>query len=161
EFTIPHTPQGENQMEHRNGGRPFHSRATRWCSTAALVGSVLLLAPPPASATLATLVADAYTKPGSSTNHGKAGTLIVGANYRSSLKFDFPPLPRGPTGSDVKKATLTPYVNALSAAGTVAVEPVSANAPWAELTLKSNNEPSLNASAAMLGSQVSAKSTFV
>ncbi len=61
----------------------------------------------PASASEATLVADAHVnsaRPG--VNSGAISNLNVGGGYTSLLQFDLSPLPAGTTAAQVSRATL-------------------------------------------------------
>lgn len=86
---------------------------------------------------------DAYTNTASpSSNFGAKPLLDVqSASQNTYILFDLSPLPAGYTGSNISKATLKLYVNAVTSAGSFNVDFV--NGTWAEKTITANLAPAL------------------
>jgi len=84
---------------------------------------------------------DAYidtTKP--TTNYGSAVTLDVKSPSQTAyITFDLSSIPSGYTGSNIAKASLKLYVNAVTTAGSFNVDYV--NGAWAEKTIDASNAP--------------------
>lgn len=103
-----------------------------WTSTLILGG--------PTSAQV--LTDDAYTSsatPG--TNHGGSAVLNIGPNSKAYLDFNLATLPSGLNGSNVSKATLILYVDAMANPGTF--DAYQLTTPWSESTITYNNAPAL------------------
>jgi hypothetical protein len=88
------------------------------------------------------LTDDAYTtstKP--KVNNGSDSALIVGIGEDTYLHFSLASLGAGVTGSNVSKASLILYVDAVSTAGTMDVYQITQ--PWSEGTITYSNAPQL------------------
>ena len=87
---------------------------------------------------------DAYTNSASpTTNFGTAttlGTVSSPASIQTTyIQFDLSSVPSGYTGSNVAKATLKLYVNAVTTAGSFNIDFVDGT--WAEKTITANLAP--------------------
>src|SRR6266516_8057898 len=117
----------------------------------AFVGACFLR-PSDASAVLAMPEADAHVTAGSRGTFGAVKTLrIQGPPVRNGvrtafIKFDLSALPPGTTGSEVTRATLMVFVNAVRVPGSLDVRQVSS--AWRERTISGTNEPTLGATIA-------------
>ena len=91
---------------------------------------------------------DAYTDTASpTTNFGAKAMLDVqSASQNSYILFDLSEIPAGYTGSNITKATLKLYVNAVTGAGSFNVDFV--NGAWTEKAITSNLAPALGAAIA-------------
>src|SRR4029077_12560372 len=105
------------------------------CVGASFVG------PRDAAAVLAELSDDAYTTAGSARAFGAAKILRVGGAQKTFIKFNLSTLPPGTTGSDVMRAMLMVYVDALRAPGSLDVRQVTSS--WSEATIRGSSEPTL------------------
>src|SRR5580692_9529483 len=87
--------------------------------------------------------ADAYTNTGSSsTNYGANALLdVVSGSQTTYIQFNLSLIPAGYTGSNVAKATLKLYVNAVNTAGNFNVDYV--NSAWSETTITAKSSPAL------------------
>ena len=87
--------------------------------------------------------ADAYTNTASpTTNFGTSGTLNVDSPSQTSyIQFDLSSIPAGYTSSNIAKASLKLYVNAVATAGSFNVDYV--NGTWSERTITSALSPAL------------------
>jgi hypothetical protein len=94
---------------------------------------------------------DAYFVPGNATSFGTAVTITVGTalNAQGVVQFDLTQLPAGLLASQVKQASLTLFLDHVSAAGTVNI--YAANGAWTESTITGLNAP---APAAIVASNV-------
>lgn len=115
-----------------------------------LLASVLFAATTNSEAQV-TPSADAYTNSASAgTNFGTAvtlGAVSSGASMQHSyIQFDLSSIPSGFNGSNVAKATLKLYVNAVTTSGSFNVDFVTG--PWAEKTITANLSPSLGTTVA-------------
>src|SRR3989442_12813307 len=118
----------------------------------ALMWSALLLVKPPAaSAVPGKLTDDAYTIGGSSTNTGIQGVLHVidagASTQKTFIQFDLSSmsaLPSPLTSADVDKASLTLFVDAVGAAGSIDLREVTS--AWNESTVNGMPEPTTVAS---------------
>ena len=81
-----------------------------------------------------TYVASAYP----SWNFGGVATLSVGGGNRTLLRFDLSALPAGTLGSDIRKATLTLFVNRVGVAGYIEVAAINYSS-WQESLVNYNN----------------------
>src|SRR6266851_2570012 len=117
----------------------------------AFVGACFLR-PRDASAVLAMPEADAHVTVGSPGTFGAAKTLRVqGPPARNKvrtafIRFDLSTLPPGTTGSQVTRAMLMVFVNALKVPGALDVRQVTSS--WSEVTMSGTNEPALGATVA-------------
>src|SRR2546430_5158631 len=117
----------------------------------AFVGACFLR-PSDAAAVLAMPEADAHTTAGSPRTFGALKTLrIQGPPVRNRvrtafIKFDLSTLPPGTTGSEVTRATLMVFVNAVRVPGSLDVRQVTS--AWSEATISGTNEPTLGATIA-------------
>src|SRR5438309_432329 len=117
----------------------------------AFVGACFLR-PSDASAVLAMPEADAHVTAGSPGTFGAVKTLrIQGPPARNRvrtafIRFDLSTLPPGTTGSEVTRATLMVFVNALRVPGSLDVRQVTS--AWNEATISGTNEPTLGATIA-------------
>ncbi len=95
-----------------------------------------------------TLSGDSYTNTATpTTNFGAKALLDVeSASQTSYIQFDLSSIPAGYTGSNVTKATLKLYVNAVTKAGSFNVDYI--NGTWAEATIDANNAPALGSTIA-------------
>jgi len=116
-----------------------------------LMGSALLVRPPAASAVPGKLTDDAYTIGGSSTNTGIQGVLHVidagASTQKTFIQFDLSSmsaLPSPLTSADVDKASLTLFVDAVGAAGSIDLREVTS--AWNESTVNGMPEPTTVAS---------------
>jgi len=87
--------------------------------------------------------ADAYTNTGSSsTNYGANALLdLVSGSQTTYIQFNLASIPAGYTSTNVAKATLKLYVNAVSTAGNFNVNYVSG--AWSEATITAKSSPAL------------------
>src|SRR5438093_1525683 len=117
----------------------------------AFVGACFLR-PSDASAVLAMPEADAHTTAGSPGTFGAVKTLrIQGPPARNRvrtafIRFDLSTLPPGTTGSEVTRATLMVFVDAVRVPGSLDVRQVTS--AWSEATISGTNEPTLGATIA-------------
>src|SRR5947199_164205 len=117
----------------------------------AFVGACFLR-PSDASAVLAMPEADAHVTAGAPGTFGAVKTLrIQGPPARNRvrtafIRFDLSTLPPGTTGSEVTRATLMVFVNALRVPGSLDVRQVTS--AWSEATISGTNEPTLGATIA-------------
>src|SRR5437773_9071390 len=117
----------------------------------AFVGACFLR-PSDASAVLAMPEADAHMTAVSPGTVGALKTLrIQGPPARNRvrtafIRFDLSTLPPGTTGSEVTRATLMVFVNALRVPGSLDVRQVTS--AWSEATISGTNEPTLGATIA-------------
>ncbi len=109
-----------------------------------LAGTLLALSAVSAVAQI-TPSADSYTSTAQgSTNFGTKSLLDVqSATQTSYIQFDLSSIPSGYTGSNVAKASLKLYVNAVTTAGSLNVDFV--NGSWAEKTITADLAPALGA----------------
>jgi len=99
-----------------------------------------MLIPLTVSAQVIPVAQDAYFVPGSATNFGSAVNITVGNSGAQGLvQFDLSQLPSGTLPASVQKATLTLFVNHISAPGTINVN--AANGAWSEATVSGANAP--------------------
>src|SRR5271156_5877022 len=86
---------------------------------------------------------DSYTNTADpTTNYGAKTVLDVeSASQTAYIQFDLSSIPSGYTGSDITKATLKLYVNAVTKAGSFNVDYV--NGTWSEGTITANLAPAL------------------
>jgi hypothetical protein len=86
---------------------------------------------------------DAYTNAGqATTNYGGSPYLDVQATgVNAYLRFDLSPLPAGLTASNVSKASIRFYIDAITQGGSIDVHLVSA--PWAEGTITDASAPAV------------------
>src|SRR5271166_6950911 len=86
---------------------------------------------------------DAYTNTGSSsTNYGSNVLLdVVSGTQTSYIQFNLSSIPSGYTSTNVAKATLKLYVNAVGTAGSFNVVYVSG--AWSESTITARSSPAL------------------
>jgi hypothetical protein len=104
--------------------------------------------PSQSDATEAILTDDAtvaVAKPAGSSRMSASALRVVGplnnkSEQNAYLKFDFSPLPAGTTGTNIAKATLVLYANAVRKAGTFDV--VAVNGAWTESAVTSATVPS-------------------
>lgn len=91
---------------------------------------------------------DAYVNAASATtNFGMAGTLNLESGSQTSfIRFDLTAVPAGYTGSQVAKATLKLYVNALTTPGSFNVDLVAGT--WKERTITYNLQPAITSTLA-------------
>jgi hypothetical protein len=107
----------------------------------ALTFAVILL-PLAVSAQNMTLTQDTFVTPGNVTNYGTGIGINVGGSPTASqglIQFDLSSLPPGTTASQIAKATLILFVNAVPAAGTMNVD--TANGAWTESGVNGTNQP--------------------
>src|SRR5437867_13151289 len=129
----------------------------------AFVGACFLR-PSDASAVLAMPEADAHTTAGSPGTFGAVKTLrIQGPPARNRvrtafIRFDLSTLPPGTTGSEVTRATLMFFVDAVRVPGSLDVRQVTS--AWSEETISGTNEPTLGATVAS-AVPVGAKNEFL
>jgi hypothetical protein len=92
--------------------------------------------------------ADAYTNTGSSsTNYGANALLnVVSGSQTTYIQFNLASIPAGYTSTNVTKATLKLYVNAVSTAGNFNVDYVSG--AWSEATITAKSSPALGSTIA-------------
>jgi hypothetical protein len=85
--------------------------------------------------------ADAYTNTGASgTNYGANALLDVQSGSQVTyIQFNLGSIPAGYNGSNVAKATLKLFVNAVTTAGNFNVQYV--NVPWSEGTITAKSSP--------------------
>lgn len=109
------------------------------CALAALA----MAAAPHANAVQVPLIADTFiSSQEPQENFGGEGQILVATNQFGLFQFDLTTLPAGTTAASVTKATLVLYVNqGRPTASTISWAPVTA--PWSELTVTYNNQPSL------------------
>jgi hypothetical protein len=107
-----------------------------------VVGALLALSAVSAGAQI-TPSADSYTSTAQgSTNFGAKTLLDVqSATQTSYIQFDLSSIPSGYTGSNIAKASLKLYVNAVTTAGSLNVDFV--NGSWAENTITADLAPAL------------------
>src|SRR5207248_7562318 len=128
----------------------------------AFVGACFLR-PRDASAVLAMPEADAHATAGSPRRFGAVKTTRVhgppaSRKVRTALiKLDLSTLPPGTTGSQVARATLMVFVNALEVPGSLDVREVTS--AWSEESISGTNEPTLGATVAS-ALPVAAKNEF-
>jgi hypothetical protein len=85
---------------------------------------------------------DAYTNTAlPSTNYGAKTLLNVESSQTTYIQFDLSAIPSGFNSSNISKATLKLYVNAVTTAGSFNVDYV--NGSWSEGTITANNAPAL------------------
>jgi hypothetical protein len=106
------------------------------------------------------LTQDSFIVPGIAVNYGAASALQVGGPYASQalVQFDLTQLPAGTTAGAIAKATLTLFVDKLTAAGTINVS--VANGPWTESGVNGTNSPSTGAAVAS-GVSVNAQDSYI
>ncbi|HTR25536.1 MAG TPA: DNRLRE domain-containing protein [Terriglobales bacterium] len=116
--------------------------ASSFCRWIGLVFSVLLLVA--AASAQITPSGDAYTNTAApNNNYGNNALLgIRSPSLATYIQFDFSSIPAGYTGSNVAKATLKLYVNAVSTSGSFNV--VYVNGTWAENSITANLSPALD-----------------
>ena len=105
---------------------------------------------------------DAYVNAASATtNFGKAGTLNLESGSQTSfIRFDLTAVPTGYTGSQVAKATLKLYVNALTTPGSFNVDLVAGT--WNERTITYNLQPAITSTlASSVPLNVASRQTYV
>src|SRR5580704_9960031 len=87
--------------------------------------------------------ADAYTNTGSSsTNYGPNALLdVVSGSQTTYIQFNLSSIPSGYAGTNVGKATLKLYVNAVNTAGNFNVDYVTSS--WSEGTITAKSSPTL------------------
>ncbi len=127
----------------------------------ALLGSLALaIAPLGLMAQTLTTSQDAYYIPGNATPYGKAVYITVGNSSSVGLvQFDLTVLPAGITASQVVKANLTLYADAVSSPGTINLN--SALGSWVETTVSGTvGYPAMGGTVAT-GVPVSTPGTFV
>jgi hypothetical protein len=90
-----------------------------------------------------TPLGDSYTNTAaSSTNYGAKTLLDVeSASQTTYIQFDLSSIPAGYTSSNLAKASLKLYVNAVTTAGSFNVDFI--NGTWSETTITANNAPAL------------------
>ena len=81
-----------------------------------------------------TYVTSAYP----SMNFGPSANLSVGGGSRTLIRFDLSTLPAGTLGSDIRKATLSLWVNRVGVAGSIEIAPVNYSV-WQENAATYNN----------------------
>jgi Collagen triple helix repeat (20 copies) len=103
---------------------------------------------------------DAYVVLGNASNFGTPPTITVGGttNALGLVQFDLTQLPGTLAASQVQKATLTLFLDHVSAPGTVNI--FVANGPWTESGVTGNNSPAPGAAIAT-NVPVSATNTFI
>jgi hypothetical protein len=85
---------------------------------------------------------DSYTNTAASTtNYGAKTLLDVESSQTTFIQFDLSSIPSGYTSTDITKATLKLYVNAVTTAGSFNVDYV--NGTWTESTIDASNAPAL------------------
>ena len=95
----------------------------------------------PLSAADALVVADTYVSTNYPTmNFGTQGNLNVGNGSRALIRFDLSTLPAGTLGSDIRKATLSLWVNRIGGAGYLEIAAVDYFS-WQENTVTNNTFP--------------------
>jgi len=116
--------------------------------TRILAGLVLALASLSVANGQNTPTDDAYTNTASpGTNYGTATTLsVVSPSETSYIIFDLSSIPSGYTGTNVAKASLKLYVNAVTTAGSLNVDYV--NGTWSEKSITANLAPALGTTVA-------------
>ncbi|HEX4276791.1 MAG TPA: DNRLRE domain-containing protein [Bryobacteraceae bacterium] len=121
-----------------------------------------LLATLPAAVYAQTLVPsqDAYVVPGNGSNFGVPPTITVGgaSNAQGLVQFDLTQLPAGLQPPQVLKATVTLFLDNVSAAGSVNI--YVANGSWAETAVTGNNAPAAGAVVAS-NVPVTTKNSFI
>jgi hypothetical protein len=114
--------------------------AVRWF----VFGMTFLLLVSAASAQSSPPSQDAYIDSGSpATNFGSATGLNVSSSQKALVQFDFSALPSGVTASQISKATLRLFVNAVPSAGGVDISEVTS--PWTESGVTFTAQPSVGA----------------
>ena len=119
--------------------------------------------PPAASAVLAMPEADSYMTAGAPRTFGASKVLRLQGppatrRVRNAfIRFDLSTLPPGTTGSQVTRAMLMVFVNALKVPGALDVRQVTSS--WSEVTISGTNEPALGATVATVA--VPARDQFV
>src|SRR5579859_4680701 len=89
-----------------------------------------------------TPTADSYTSAGSSTNYGTNALLdVIGGSQTTYIQFNLSSIPSGYVGSNVSKATLKLYVNAVNTAGNFNIVYVTTARSESAITVKTS--PSL------------------
>lgn len=113
-----------------------------------------------ATAQVLPLSQDSYVTPGVGANYGVAATISVGgaAANQGLVQFNLNALPPGTTSQNIASATLTLFVNKVSAGGTVNVS--VANGSWSESGVTGTNAPTLGAAVAS-GLAISTSNTYV
>ena len=87
-----------------------------------------------ASATEATLIADAHVNSGRpAANSGGISNVNVGGGYTGLMQFDLGVVPAGTTTGQIARAVLRVYVNRVDTAGLVSVTPVTS--AWGEASV--------------------------
>ena len=85
---------------------------------------------------------DSYTNTAAATtNYGAKTLLDVESTQTTFIQFDLSAIPSGYTSTDITKASLKLYVNAVTTAGSFNVDYV--NGTWAESTIDASNAPAL------------------
>ncbi len=85
---------------------------------------------------------DSYTNTAAATtNYGAKTTLDVESKETTFIQFNLESIPTGYTGSEITKATLKLYVDAVTTAGSFNVDYV--NGTWTESTIDASNAPAL------------------
>ncbi len=72
-------------------------------------------------------------------NYGTATAVKVGGGYTGLVQFDLSSLPADLTAAQINKATVTFYVNAVSASGAVDISQVTST--WTETEVNATNRP--------------------
>jgi hypothetical protein len=124
-------------------------RTGKLTAAAVCLGVVLLWAPLRASAELATLTDDTYSKAGSSATNGKKTSIVVGVSpsvQDAFVQFDLSTLP---AGAVVEKATLTLFVKSVKSTGPSATfDVIEVTSGWDEATLSGTVFPVMGSSVA-------------
>jgi len=92
--------------------------------------------------------ADSYTNSGSNTtNYGSNALLdVVSGSQTTYIQFNLASIPTGYTGTNISKATLKLYVNAVTTAGNFNVEYVTS--AWSEGTITAKTAPTVGSTIA-------------
>jgi hypothetical protein len=124
-----------------------------------MLAAALFVLPLTTLAATGSVAADTYIIPTSfSTNFGTAITLFVGGGAKALVQVDLSSLPPGLLASNIQKATLTVYVNAVITAGGLDFSQVTS--AWSESTVTYNSAPTTSAPF-VINVPVTAPNTFV
>ena len=109
-----------------------------------VLAAVLLGLPVAVSAATGNVVGDTYISPINPTiNFGNGTTLNIGGGASALVQVDLSSLPAGLLATNIRRATLTVFVNKVFIAGGLDFSQVTS--PWSEGTVTFNTQPTIRA----------------
>jgi len=125
-----------------------------------VLAAVLFGLPVAVSAATGIVVGDTYISPINPTiNFGNATALNIGGGASALIQVDLSSLPTGLLASNIRRATLTVFVNKVFIAGGLDFSQVTT--PWSEGTVTFNTQPTIRGTPFINNVAVNTSATFL